>query len=112
MVTLRDTAKYAYSITPTTVNYRYTGLGHMVVSDYETHSPDGYTALSATEESFYDAMGNWVGRYNSAIDVFGAPGGSSFSESNTTRLGRYAHPTGKLLGDRYPDTVNPSKNCS
>jgi RHS repeat-associated protein len=89
VLVLRDSAKYASSITRDSAVYLYSGLGQMLSSDYETRSPDGFTALSATEGASYDALGNWVARSNAASAVFSAPGGGSFSGTHATRSARY-----------------------
>ena len=99
VLVLRDSARYASSITRDSAVYLYSGLGQMLSSDYETRSPDGFTALSATEGASYDALGNWVARSNAASAAFSAPGGGSFSGTHATRSARYISATDRLKGE-------------
>ncbi|HEY9514906.1 MAG TPA: hypothetical protein VIQ74_04425, partial [Gemmatimonadaceae bacterium] len=89
-----DQAAYGQAITPTDITYKYSGMGHLLSSEYQTTSPDSIIPLAANETGSFDAMGNWTSRSNSAAGFTPVGGGGKggeggFGGSLVSRTGRY-----------------------
>ena len=93
-----DDINWGISILPTERAFQYSEMGQLTQSDVDAVSDTLHAGFAATEKATYDAMGNWLTRYNSSQWASQWVGAGGFVTTGS-RKGKYDQVSGRLWAD-------------